>query len=355
MSGIYQRKTNSATAKNPNSNQTLISVDETGKIFTKDSSGNVTVYPTTGGGGSFTGGTVTGEAIFTNGLSANTMSSSTLNVNYSDTFTFNVGNTFSQSYFEYFSAFGDWVEFQFTGSNIGSKLDFTNNEIYNAIQVGNSSIPGVGSVPLAQAGQTLTVNDGIISGSTLNNGFIVTDQTGLGGDVIIQNVISSVINNTLSGSNISYNVGTEFEQNNESSNLVFSKTNEAGEAIQLNINSDSSGVYVYSELTDADAEIFGIIDGEDDFRYLFQVNKGGPNITSFEYGFQIAQPSSAFTESLFSVRDVDDNILFSVTSGSTTFDSTLPTSAAGLIAGQVYTQTAAELGGSGSTKVLCIV
>ncbi len=433
MSGIYQRKTNSATAKNPNSNQTLISVDETGKIFTKDSSGNVTVYPTTGGGGSFTGGTVTGEAIFTNGLSANTMSSSTLNVNYSDAFTFGVDENIPQSITEYIVDFGGWITLPFTGTTIGGKLDFANNEIYDAIQVGNASIPGIPAppIPAVLSGQLIKVNDGIFSGSTSRNGINLFDRTGLGGDVSIENGIYTVINNTLSGSNISYGVDASFQQNDEYSSLSFGKTNEAGEIIQLLVNSDGSGVYVYSELTDADAEIFAIIDGSDDFRYLFQVNKGGPDVVTGPNGFEINQPSSAFTESLFGVYDSDDNNLLTVNahsggfnsqvdifhdgksdavfrimdsefdnymyvsdSGATTFSSALsgsgkqifsvgndvrtalqindtntttlndinlylskllPTSSSGLSAGQVYTQTAAELGGSGSTKVLCIV
>jgi len=435
MSGIYQRKTNSATAKNPKANQTLISVDETGKIFTKDSSGNVTVYPTTGGGGSFTGGTVTGEAIFTNGLSANTMSSSTLNVNYSDTFTFGVDENFSTSRIEYISGFGGWTTLPFTGTAIGAKINSANNEIYNFTLDGNASIPAIpgASFPVAISGQYGVINAGILSGSSVANGLNVFDQSGFGGDVSINNSIGTVINNTLSGSNIYYEVGTSFSQNDEYSDLVFSKINEAGELIELLVDSDNSGVYVYSELTDAAAEIFGIVDNSDDFRYLFQVKKGGPDVISDSFGFRVLQPSSAYTQYLLYAQDDEFNNLFTVNphnsggfnsqvdmphngksdvifrvlssdyltnylqvdaSGSTTFESalsgsganifsvgndvrtaleindinstilndvnlylsdSLPTSAAGLSAGQVYTQTAAELGGSGSTKVLCIV
>jgi hypothetical protein len=435
MSGIYQRKTNSATAKNPNSNQTLISVDETGKIFTKDSSGNVTVYPTTGGGGSFTGGTVTGEAIFTNGLSANTMSSSTLNVNYSDAFTFGVDENVSQSITEYIDDFGGWTTLPFTGTVIGGKLDFANNEIYDAIQVGNASIPGIPAPPIpgAISGQLIKVNDGILSGSTSRVGINLFDQTGLGGDVSIQNGFNTVINNTLSGSNISYAVDTSFNQNEEFSSLIFGKTNEAGEIIELNFNSDATGLNLFSELTDVDAEIFRIVDTSGDYVNLFSISKGGPDVISDSFGFKVLQPSSAYTQYLLYAQDDEFNTLFSVNAhnsgsfnsqvdiphngksdvifrilssdysinhlqvdanGSTTFysalsglsksifsvengsriafgindtDSTflndinlylsnsLPTSPVGLSAGQVYTQTAAELGGSGSTKVLCIV
>lgn len=347
MSGIYQRQVNSGSVASPSAGRTLISVNETGELFTKDSSGNVIVYPTSSNGGSGSGSPFpfTGSADI----------SGTLNVDYSDAFTFNVGNTVSQSYLEYLDGIG-WTELQFTGSNIGSKLDFNNNEIYNAIQVGNSSIPGFGSLPVAQASRILNVNDGIISGSSLSNGFIVTDQTGIDGDVVIQNVMFNAINNTVSGSKVSYKVGTEIEQNSETSTFDFGKRNEAGETIGLNFNSEFPGLSLFSGITDEDAIIFRIVDfAADGVTNLLEIKKGGPDVVTGQNGFEIIQPSSSFTASLFGVYDSDDNILFSVTSGSTTFDSTLPTSAAGLSAGQVYTQTAAELGGSGATKVLCIV
>ena len=52
MSGIYQKQTNSGSAPAPGFGNTLISVNESGELFTKDSEGNVTVYGTGGGGGS---------------------------------------------------------------------------------------------------------------------------------------------------------------------------------------------------------------------------------------------------------------------------------------------------------------
>ena len=507
MSGIYQRKTNSATAKNPNSNQTLISVDETGKIFTKDSSGNVTVYPTTGGGGSFTGGTVTGEAIFTNGLSANTMSSSTLNVNYSDAFTFGVDENFSQSITEYIGDFGGWVPLPITGTAIGNKIVFANNEIYGFTLDGNASIPAIpgASFPVLVSGQYGVVNDGILSGSTVANGLNVFDQSAFGGDVAINNAIRTIINNTLSGSNISYEVGTGFQQNDEYSELIFSKINEAGEDILLVLNDSAAGLNVYSTLTDPEAELFRIVDDGDgnfidrllvrrdnillnhtngDTALSIDINgvivdaKSGSTGNTFSvvddnsnsifnvdqtYGVTVnAKPSSTgstfnvndenynsifnvhpiygvnviaksgSTEPIFNVNDNTNNIIFSVQpfnptgfssqvdifhdgksdaifrildsefdnymyvsdSGSTSFNSSLsgtgqsifsvgndvrtalqindinttfindpnlflsksiPTSSVGLSTGQVFTQTSSQLGGTGSTKVLCIV
>jgi hypothetical protein len=51
MSGIYQKQVNSGSVASPSAGRTLISVNESGELFTKDSSGNVIVYPTSSAGG----------------------------------------------------------------------------------------------------------------------------------------------------------------------------------------------------------------------------------------------------------------------------------------------------------------
>jgi hypothetical protein len=51
MSGIYQRQVNSGSVASPSAGRTLISINESGELFTKDSSGNVIVYPTSSAGG----------------------------------------------------------------------------------------------------------------------------------------------------------------------------------------------------------------------------------------------------------------------------------------------------------------
>ena len=51
MSGIYQKQVNSGSVAAPSAGRTLISVNESGELFTKDSSGNVIVYPTSSAGG----------------------------------------------------------------------------------------------------------------------------------------------------------------------------------------------------------------------------------------------------------------------------------------------------------------
>jgi hypothetical protein len=51
MSGIYQKQVNSGSVASPSAGSTLISVNDSGELFTKDSSGNVIVYPTSSAGG----------------------------------------------------------------------------------------------------------------------------------------------------------------------------------------------------------------------------------------------------------------------------------------------------------------
>jgi hypothetical protein len=46
MSGIYQKQVNSSTVNNPSSGSTFLGIDETGKLFTKSESGQVTVQNT---------------------------------------------------------------------------------------------------------------------------------------------------------------------------------------------------------------------------------------------------------------------------------------------------------------------
>jgi hypothetical protein len=57
MSGIYQKQVNSGSVAAPSAGRTLISVNESGELFTKDSSGNVIVYPTSSAGGGGGGAT----------------------------------------------------------------------------------------------------------------------------------------------------------------------------------------------------------------------------------------------------------------------------------------------------------
>ena len=89
MSGIYQKQTNSGSVASPSAGRTLISVNESGELFTKESSGAVTVYGTGGGGG--------GAAFpFTGSADI----SGTLNVDFTDALSFETSenNLFSPVY-----------------------------------------------------------------------------------------------------------------------------------------------------------------------------------------------------------------------------------------------------------------
>ena len=69
------------SGKTKTTNFQMTSGATNGYVLTSDASGNASWQTPTGGGGTFTGGTVSGATNFTNGLTANTMSASTLFVN----------------------------------------------------------------------------------------------------------------------------------------------------------------------------------------------------------------------------------------------------------------------------------
>jgi hypothetical protein len=62
MSGIYQKQTNSGSVASPSAGRTLISVNESGELFTKESSGAITVYGSGSGGGGGAAFPFTGSA-----------------------------------------------------------------------------------------------------------------------------------------------------------------------------------------------------------------------------------------------------------------------------------------------------
>jgi hypothetical protein len=78
MSGIIQKKSTPSGIESPVAGSVFMGIDDSGVFYTKNESGTVTTYPTTSGGGTFTGGTVSF-------LSATTLSSTTLNIDFTDT------------------------------------------------------------------------------------------------------------------------------------------------------------------------------------------------------------------------------------------------------------------------------
>ena len=320
MSGIYQKKVNLSTVTNPKSDQTLISIDQTGKIFTKDSSGNVTVYPTSSGGGSFTGGTVTGESIFLNGLSATTLSSTTLNVDFIDTlslFTDNITVPFE----EYISDFGGWVPFELTGNAIGTKHISDEHTQYQFNGSGSTGIIGLGtSIPTEFLGNAINVTSGDLSGSSGINAFLVNDFSDFGGGKSFQKLNSSVYVDPSTGEKTFYEISQNLDP--DSSDMYLGKTNNEGEIIELVFGGGSQPIEIISELTDPEAEILRIIDDADgefadrllvrrDFIYLNYSN--GDSALNISDGFGVnINALSGSTGSTFNVNYDSYNSIFNV-------------------------------------------
>jgi len=118
MSGIYQKQVNSGSVANPSAGNTLISVNESGELFTKDSSGAITVYGSgSGGGGGGTGSIDTGSFATTgsNSFLGDQNITGSVYISGSSPLTFSVGSVFSVS--------NPTGSMQFTGSmNISGSI-----------------------------------------------------------------------------------------------------------------------------------------------------------------------------------------------------------------------------------------
>ena len=247
MSGIYQRQINSATVKNPSANQTLISVNETGELFTKDSSGNVTVYPTEGG--TFTGGTVSF-------LSATTLSSTTLNIDFTDTLSYVTGD---EEIGVGLQNLGGWLVPIFSGSVIGSKLTQDSASIYNITGDGLSVIPGFGEILAQIVGSHLNITDGILSGSSLSN--IIATST-YEGYPSYQHVNSSTYVDPVSGDIT--RIEQAYVMDEPASTWEIKKINDSEDDIKLELVSDTTGFNLSNNYSDNTASVLRIEDNNGD-------------------------------------------------------------------------------------------
>jgi hypothetical protein len=149
-----------------------------GYVLTSDASGNASWQASSGGGGTFTGGTVSGATNFTNGLSANTISATTyLNLpldirvtggTYSagtTTFTNNTGGTFNVTGFTTGSTStvsGDYLPL--SGGTVSGSTTFTNGLTANTISATTYlNLPGLGATTATTTtidftGQTIYYN-----------------------------------------------------------------------------------------------------------------------------------------------------------------------------------------------------
>jgi hypothetical protein len=252
MSGIYQLHVDSGSVSSPSAGRTLISINESGELFTKDSSGNVTVYGSGSGGGSpfpFTG-------------SADI--SGSLNIDFTETLQFFSDDDFSAAFGSaYLGPPLNWVDVTISGDFMGTVLTETNHTLYNITGDGQANIPSIGlSFPVDATGNILTVTGGSMSGSTLTNLLTYTDQTGLSLPELYTNQNSMVYVDPVSGDKTQFVFNQVFDSTG--ADMSFSKQNNAGENIALFVNDSSTGFMVSSGLSDLDAQIFDITNSNSD-------------------------------------------------------------------------------------------
>jgi len=237
--------------------------------------------------------------------------SGSLNVDFTDSLTY-VNNTLlgSPFGFQYIPAFGSFFDIEFSGDSMITQYQDSDVTIYEGVSNGNAELVGLGSVfPLSIAGTRYEINSGDYSGSTFINAGILADQTALGGVLSrIMSMRGNFIDN-VSG-NRSY-MGYELGVGTAPYYNIAEKTNNAGESIRLQLYESATGFIIDNEISDNTASVLRVED-----------NNGDAKLEIF-----------------------NDSI----------FLGTLPTSSSGLTSGSIFTQTAAQLGGTGNTKVLCIV
>jgi hypothetical protein len=242
MSGIYQKQVNSGSVASPSAGSTLISVNDSGELFTKDSSGNVTLY-SSGSGSPFP---FTGSADI----------SGTLNIDFTDTLSYVTGD---EEIGVGLQNFGDWVVPIFSGSVIGSKLTQDSASIYNITGDGLYVIPGFGLVTAQIVGSHLNITDGILSGSSLSN-IIVTST--YEGTPSYEQVNSSTYVDPVSGDIT--RIAQAYIMDEPGSTWDIKKINDSGEGIILELASDTIGFNLSNDYSDNTASVLRIEDNNGD-------------------------------------------------------------------------------------------
>ena len=244
-------------------------------------------------------------------VSGNTKISGSLNVDFTDSLTY-VNNTLlgSPFGFVYIQAFGGFFDIEFSGDSMITQYQDSDVTIYEGVSNGNAELVGLGSIfPLSFAGTRYEINSGDYSGSTLLHAGILADQTALGGSLSRNISLRANFIDNVSGDK-SY-MGYELGIGTTPYYNVAIKTNNAGESIAMVLNNSTTGFVIGNDISDNTASVLRVED-----------NNGDAKLEIF-----------------------NDSI----------FLGTLPTSSSGLTSGSMFTQTAAQLGGTGNTKVLCIV
>jgi hypothetical protein len=248
MSGIYQKQTNSGSVASPSAGRTLISVNESGELFTKDSSGAVTVYGSGSGGGGGAAFPFTGSADI----------SGTLNVDFTDALSFITNDNILFSPIARLSdGEGGWVDLSFSGSVLGSIITGSNYVIRDYVGDGDIIVPAIGSFPTRLSAQTLIIphiSGSGYSGSVSGRIVGVFDQTALGGTILSN--FGDEFTWTADDGTI-HQFSTAFVGDTDGTWDV-QKQNNAGEIIKLILEADNTGFILENGLSDTSASLLDI-------------------------------------------------------------------------------------------------
>jgi hypothetical protein len=295
MSGIYQIHVNSGSVQSPSEGRTLISINESGSLFTKDSSGNVTVYGE-GGGSPFP---FTGSADI----------SGSLNIDFTDTLQFKSNPSLDSVNIDPITQaklVGEFLGLEETGSISGYTATSYNGIFDGILDINNGFL----ELPLLANVQTFTVTDGAV-GSIVNYQGLQDSSGGGGGisladqDLILfsgasgstqfgiirnhdldneesqMNVVSSISYPDVDETNILFNI--QFTGPNEDGAEMYigkrTTSNVIDESVELILNETTTGFEIYNDLSDDTASLFGILDNND--TRIFDVRNDGvflPNI-----------------------------------------------------------------------------
>jgi len=282
MSGIYQKQVNSGSVTAPGSGNTLISVNESGELFTKESSGAVTVYGTGGGGG--------GAAFpFTGSADI----SGTLNVDFTDAVSFITDEDalFLRSY--QLNQGGTITDLAFSGSVFASIVTgsyapaSSSYVLRNYVGDGDTIIPGMGSFPTQVSAQTLNVphySGSQNSGSILSRTLRGYDLTAMGGTPAGQ-INDGLLFTADDGTHV--DISTAFTVEGEDAKWDIGQVLDNGEDLILELG--TSGFQLSTTISDTSASLLEIsnVTGTAVMQF-FQEQVVSAQITNLDYANDIA-------------------------------------------------------------------
>ena len=281
MSGIYQKQVNSGSAAAPGSGNTLISVNESGELFTKESSGAVTVYGTGGGGGA--------AFPFTGSADIN----GTLNVDFTDAVSFITDeDALFLGVYELNNS-GTIIGLNWSGSAFASIITGSYTPagssyvLRNYTGDGDTIIPGMSAFPTQLSVQSLNVpwySGSQNSGSILSRGLRGYDQTAMGGGVAGQ--ISDVMSFTADDGTHAA-VSTAFTVDGEDAKWNIEQIRDNAETLILELG--ASGFELTTTISDTSASLLEITNvNSETVMQFFQTSVVSEQIRKGSYANDVA-------------------------------------------------------------------